>query len=199
MSAWGLARRELNCTFFKKEGPMQIVALLLAGIMIGVALYPFICFVFKFLKTRPSGYATTLNCMDGAVQGAARKYMKNRYGVAYVDPITDPGIVKILTDDSGDEEAEVIRRWIHKKLRISIISHGSRKISIAAHHNCIGNPKCKEAQIKQLKEAKKTVERMIAEFELDIEIILLWINKDHMPEEILDSQEETSNLQKATA
>ena len=140
--------------------------------------------IFFRRKRKLSGYATTINCFDGAVQAPARKYMKRRYNVKYVDPIVEPGIVKILIGESDDPDAGVILRQIRKKLKMSIIDHKSRKISIAAHHNCLGNPASKEVQENQLRKAKKVIEKMIAEYELDIEIVLLWIDEHHMPKEV---------------
>lgn len=191
----------------------------MAGILASIGLVIAIVFWFLLRKPKLHGYATTLNCMDGAVQAPARKFMKIRFGVEFVDPITEPGIVKILADESGDPEMEFIRNQIRKKLWISLISHGSRKISIGAHgasndphiaaegiiwislllwftrarkklHSaeCLGNPgRTKEEQKQQLRKAKKVVQKMIAELELDVEVVLLWINGHLMPEEVFDS------------
>ena len=135
-------------------------------------------------------YATTLNCFDGAVQAPARKYMKRRFRVKNVDPITEPGIEKILAalaDGSDNPKMKFMRELIKEKLRISIVYHGSRALSIAAHHKCLGNSAEKEEKLEQLVRGKEVIEEMIRELNLDhleIEKVLLWINERLLPEEV---------------
>lgn len=132
-------------------------------------------------------YGTGLNCMDGAVQGAVRKIIKKRYNVKYVDKITQPGIVKVLADNSNSARIELIKEM----LWISVINHGSRVVAIAAHHGCLGNPVEKTQQLKDLVRAKITIKQIIKDLDLDIldiEIILLWVNEYYMPEEICVSE-----------
>lgn len=40
-------------------------------------------------------FATTINCMNGRVQIPVIDYMKSKYGVDYVDMVTEPGPNKI--------------------------------------------------------------------------------------------------------
>lgn len=135
-----------------------------------------------------SGFATGLECMDGRVQGALRKKAKRKYRVEYVDIITQPGINKVLAENTDVPIIENIK----KMLWISINDHGSRTIIIAAHHNCAGNPNNKETQLAHLREAEKTVRNMLENLPLgdlglspmDFVIDLLWINEKWMPEEI---------------
>lgn len=137
---------------------------------------------------RKKTYATTLNCFDGAVQAPARKYMRRRFQVEFVDPITEPAIERILSDESGDPEMEFIRNRIRDvKLKISIVDHGSRALSIAAHHPCLGSSASKDEKLAQLVRSREVVREMIKYLgldHLDIEIVLLWINERSLPEEI---------------
>ena len=128
-------------------------------------------------------YATGMNCMDGAVQGAVRKDAKRRYRVKYVDKITQPGIVKVLAENSNLPRIELIKEM----LEISIREHGSRNVTIAAHHDCAGNPVAKEVQFEQLARAREVVRGMIKDLNFDhlgIEITLLWVNGQYLPEEV---------------
>ena len=117
-----------------------------------------------------SKFACAINCMDGRVQDAVKDFMKNKYGVDYVDMVTEPGPNKILTDNSNLAIIENIK----KRVEISTGHHGSKVVAIAGHFGCAGNPTEKEERIKHLKFAYKTVEN----FGLGVEIILLWVGGD---------------------
>lgn len=43
-------------------------------------------------------FATAINCMDGRTQLAVTAFMKSRYGVDFVDMITEPGPVRALAE-----------------------------------------------------------------------------------------------------
>ncbi len=115
-------------------------------------------------------FVTVINCMDGRVQDAVKKYMQENYGVDYVDVITEPGPVKILAESSNLSVIEDIKKCVG----ISVNKHGSKLLAVAGHFDCAGNPVPKEIQIEQLKEAQKTVES----FGYDIEVITLWVDGD---------------------
>ena len=115
-------------------------------------------------------FACAINCMDGRVQDAVKNYMKENYGVDYVDMVTEPGPNKILADNS---DLAVIKN-IKKRVEISVRHHGSKVVAIIGHFKCAGNPVPKEEQIKQLAEAKKTVEAM----GFSAEVILLYVEGD---------------------
>ena len=44
-------------------------------------------------------FYTAINCMDGRVQLPVIYYLKERFGVPYVDVITEPGPVALLSSD----------------------------------------------------------------------------------------------------
>jgi len=121
-------------------------------------------------------FVTAINCMDGRVQDAVKNYMQKKYGVDFVDAITEPGPNKILADAKSNPSAssgQVIEN-IKKRVAISVEKHGSKVIAIVGHHDCAGNPVAKEEQIKHLKEAKKVVEG----FGFPVEVILLFVEGD---------------------
>lgn len=133
-------------------------------------------------------YGTAINCMDGSVQGAVRKFMKRKYGLTHVDKITAKGPVRKLSQKVDREDLRHLY-WmleVTDMLKTSIENHGSRIVAIAAHHQCAGNPTTRKRQIKQLRRARRTVEKIIRSFRLNFEvkIILLWINDHCMPREI---------------
>ena len=115
-------------------------------------------------------FACVINCMDGRVQDAVKKYMQENYGVDYVDMVTEPGPNKILAENS---EKEIIEN-IKKRVEISVHHHGSKVVAIIGHFGCAGNPTEKETQIEHLKKA----EGVVKSFGFPIEIILLWVDGD---------------------
>ncbi|MBC7345036.1 MAG: hypothetical protein H5U03_06435, partial [Clostridia bacterium] len=89
------------------------------------------------------GFAATINCMDGRTQLPVINYVKDKYGVDYVDVITEPGPNKLLAE-RGDE---ALLASIRRRLEISVLKHGSRHVVIVGHHDCAGNPVEKETQL----------------------------------------------------
>ena len=120
--------------------------------------------------TSQNSFACAINCMDGRVQDAVKNYMKEHYGVDYVDMVTEPGPNKILAENSDSAVIENIK----KRVEVSTHHHGSKVIAIIGHFGCAGNPTEKEEQIQHLKKAEETVKS----FGFDAEIILLWVDGD---------------------
>ena len=82
------------------------------------------------------GFCTVVNCMDGRVQEPVIAWLKEYFGVAFVDSVTEPGPNGILAAGEG---AAVIAS-IEARVRISVEKHGSVGIAVVGHHDCAGNP-----------------------------------------------------------
>jgi hypothetical protein len=121
-------------------------------------------------------FAAAINCMDGRTQLPVIEWMKREYGVDYVDTITEPGPVRILTQATDAPALESIRR----RLDISVTKHGSTRVAIVAHTECAGNPVDKETQLAQLRSAAATV----LSWGMDIRLDLLWLGDDWQVERI---------------
>lgn len=119
-------------------------------------------------------FATAINCMDGRAQKPIIEYMLESFGIDYVDMITEPGPVKILSEGMDLDTIESIRR----RVAISIEKHKSETITIMAHHDCAGNPASEDAQKEQLRKATKTI--LSWGFPAK-KIIALWLDKDFKP------------------
>ena len=115
-------------------------------------------------------FACAINCMDGRVQDAVKNYMKELYGVDFVDMVTEPGPNKILATNMPSPIIENIK----KRVGISVEHHGAKVIAIAGHFGCAGNPVEKDEQILHLQETKKTVDS----FGFGVETVLLWVDND---------------------
>lgn len=108
--------------------------------------------------------------MDGRVQEPVIAWMKNEYGVDYVDDVTEPGPVCILAGCADALATESIRR----RVDISVSKHGSHVIAIVAHHDCAGNPVCKDEQVAQLSQAMDTVRA----WGFDVDVLGVWVDED---------------------
>ena len=120
--------------------------------------------------TTDKKFACAVNCMDGRVQDAVKKYMQENYSVDYVDMVTEPGPNKILAENTDKAVIENIK----KRVEVSTHHHGSRAIAIVGHFGCAGNPTEKDEQIVHLKKAEETLKSL----GFTEEIVLLWVDGD---------------------
>jgi hypothetical protein len=97
-------------------------------------------------------FGTAINCMDGRTQLPVTGWLKSKYGLDYVDMITEPGPEKMLSQGTpGQVES------IKSRVGISVNAHGSQTILVAAHHDCAGNPVSKEEHMRQVRACLKVV------------------------------------------
>jgi len=113
-------------------------------------------------------FATAINCMDGRVQIPVTEFLKKKYGVDYVDMITEPGPNGILAANRDQPIIDSIKR----RVEISTARHGSKHIAIAGHHDCAGNPTGEKTQLMHIRSAIKTVKS----WGVKAEVIGLWVN-----------------------
>ncbi len=119
-------------------------------------------------------FATAINCIDGRVQKPVAEYLQNNFGVDYVDMITEPGPIKVLSEA---KEADIIESLI-RKVKLSVDRRGTQVMAIAGHHDCLANPETEEVQKKQLACALK----VIRSWGLPVpKVIALWIDKNSKP------------------
>ncbi len=124
-------------------------------------------------------FGTVINCMDGRTQAPARRFLRDRFDVDFVDSITEAGPIRILAEGFPASTVEAIR----ERLRISIEDHGSQAVAVVAHEDCAGNPIDREVQMVQLARSL----RRLNEWFPDVEVIGLWmapVDGVWVPEEI---------------
>ncbi|HDQ26183.1 MAG TPA: hypothetical protein ENN43_05490 [bacterium] len=114
-------------------------------------------------------FATAISCMDGRIQEPIIRFLKKKYGVKYVDIITEPGPIRYL---DGEVNCAIMGT-MKKRLRISVKVHGSEVIAVSGHHDCAGNPVPKEKQLKQLNCAVKTLRK----WGYNCAILKLWVDE----------------------
>jgi len=113
-------------------------------------------------------FVTAVNCMDGRTQLSVNEYMRKKYGVDYVDTVTETGPDKILAEEGPKSES------IRERVDISVKKHGSKAIAIVAHYDCAGNPVDKETHLRHIKKAAETLKKWLP----DVEVIGLWVGED---------------------
>lgn len=114
--------------------------------------------------------------MDGRIQEPLLRYIRDRYGVEFVDTITEPGPCAILAGDRGNPLA----RSISNRIDISLDRHGSRLICISGHHDCAGNPVPRSVQEQQIRESADILRKQYPQSR----VVMLWINEEWQVEEL---------------
>ncbi len=121
-------------------------------------------------------FVTSINCMDGRVQLPIISYLKNKFGVDYVDVITAQGPNKIIAEG---KETEIIEAF-KKRIDISIDRHHSHVIAISGHYDCAANPADKAGQLEHIKSSMQKV----STWKNGCTIIGLWVNENWQVEEL---------------
>lgn len=126
-------------------------------------------------------FAAAVNCMDGRVQLPVIHFLKDRFGVSFIDTITEPGPNRILAvQDDPTKLSSILAR-----LQISIEKHGSRQIAVIGHHDCAGNPASTDEQIRHIQKAVVFLRRQYP----IAEIIGIWIDQNWKINEIKSVEE----------
>ena len=115
-------------------------------------------------------FATAVNCMDGRAQLPVIHWLKDTYHVDYVDMITDPGPIKILSENTDIASVESIK----KRVAISTDKHGSKNIAIVGHYDCAGNPVNRETQVNQV----SCSIQLVRSWNNNVSVIGLWVDED---------------------
>ncbi len=115
-----------------------------------------------------SKFATVINCMDGRVQDPVNAWMKKQTGAEYIDVITEAGPDRIMASTA------TASRLILQRILVSRDKHGSKTLTLVAHHDCAGNPVSKAEHLIQLEKAGKIMET----WNLGMHIILVWVDEN---------------------
>jgi carbonic anhydrase len=114
-------------------------------------------------------FCTVINCMDGRVQLPVFTHLQKRFGVRYVDTVTDAGPVRLLASSPETNAA----RSMFRRVDTSVESHGSSQLAVVAHADCAGNPVEKARQLEQL----RTAVAAVAQRYPACEVIGLWVDE----------------------
>ena len=120
-------------------------------------------------------FGTVINCMDGRTQLPVNEWMRKKYGLDYVDTITEPGPDKMLAEND-----ETTVPSIRKRVDISVAKHGSDIVAIVGHFDCAGNPVDKDEHFRQVHKAID----LINGWNMPVKVIGLWVNENWQVEVI---------------
>ena len=101
--------------------------------------------------------------------------MRRKYGVDYVDLITEPGPERALTDPTRAG----VQAAIHRNARFSVEGHDAELIAVTAHDDCLGNDADSGTRLAQLRAAQHAV----TGWDLGVDVIGLWVHMDGKVEE----------------
>ncbi len=122
------------------------------------------------LSEEKMSFGTVVSCMDGRIQLLVFAYLQKRFGVDYIDNITEAGPVGVIAEQPDSSETISIYRLID----ISISSHASGGLAIAAHHDCAGNPISDSDQQNQLEKSLNILSERYPQFKL----VGLWLDEN---------------------
>lgn len=103
-------------------------------------------------------FFTSVGCMDGRGLRPVRKYGKAKFGVLYVDMVTDSGLVgKLSKENVASEFIEDLKT----KISISIEKHHSKGIIVHGHEDCAGNPVDEETHKNDIIKSVQIIKSMV--------------------------------------
>ncbi len=121
-------------------------------------------------------FLCVITCMDGRIQKPVLNYLEKKFPGYYPDTVTEPGPVKILSNDAYS----LLLPSVMQRVEISVNKHGAKQIFIVAHPDCAGNPVEKQTQIDQLQQAKKRLQS----FYPGLDVHALWVEENNKVEEV---------------
>ncbi len=118
-------------------------------------------------------FATAIGCMDGRVQEPIMQFAQQKFGVQYVDTITEAGIVGILAKEHIDNS--LLEALNFKIIRVSLEKHHSKGIIVHGHQECAGNPVRDEKQKDDIKNSVKLIGNMVGK---KVQVIGVFVYRD---------------------
>lgn len=115
-------------------------------------------------------FCTAVTCMDGRIQEPVLRFLKERFGVEYVDLITEAGPNRILAEGVEGPVLESIR----ERLAISLEQHGSVGVAVVGHHDCAKNPAGRREQARHTAAAAAYLRTLAA----GLPVIELWVDEN---------------------
>lgn len=113
-------------------------------------------------------FGTALNCIDGRTQIPVIKWMKENFGLDYVDLITELGMDKVLSQGDWFE----IER-LKEKVLISITAHSSNIVAVVGHYDCAANPVSDGEHFRDIAESIYVVKS----WGLPVRVLGLWVDE----------------------
>lgn len=100
-----------------------------------------------------AAFAVALTCIDGRVQEPLAAWVRTRFGVRYVDVVTEPGMDVVLARGPQAEQDALLA-----KADVSRRAHGSVTLVVAGHADCAGNPVPDDQHVQDVAAAVRRVQ-----------------------------------------
>lgn len=113
-------------------------------------------------------FGTALNCIDGRTQIPVIKWLKENFGVDYVDLITEPGMDKVLSQGQWYEIDRLRENTI-----ISIKAHNSNVVAVVGHYDCAANPVSDCNHFRDIVASTY----IVASWGLPVKVVGLWVDE----------------------
>jgi hypothetical protein len=124
---------------------------------------------------RPT-FAAAVTCIDGRTHEPVTAWMRERFGVEYVDLLTQPGPDLALC--CAAEETLV---HLRDSLAVSADAHRSAVLVIAGHADCAANP-VSEAQHRS--HVRRATSRALAWAPPGMRVVGVWVDAEGLVEEV---------------
>ncbi|GAB4324879.1 MAG: hypothetical protein Kow0059_20690 [Candidatus Sumerlaeia bacterium] len=107
--------------------------------------------------------------MDGRAQLPVIHWLRRRFGVPFVDMITEAGPNRILAEAGEPDKVNAILR----RVDISVERHSSKAIALAGHFDCAGNPADHGTQLEHIRRGVRLLRKRYA----GLEVVGLWLDE----------------------
>lgn len=103
-------------------------------------------------------FFTSIGCMDGRGLRPVRKFGKAKFGVWYVDTVTDAGLVGKVSKDGVEQK---YLDDLKTKILISVEKHHSKRIIVHGHEDCAGNPVDEETHKRDILRSAEVIKSLV--------------------------------------
>jgi hypothetical protein len=116
----------------------------------------------------PLRFGTLVTCIDGRVQRPTILWMREQYGLDFVDVISEPGPDKLLAEGWPSDTVPV-----KNKVSFSVQAHVSRIVGVCGHFDCAGNPATPDEHREQIRRSVQ----LARSWGLAAQVVGLWLNE----------------------
>lgn len=109
--------------------------------------------------------------MDGRSLLPVRKYGKAKFGVLFMDTVTEAGLAGLISVEDKPKLLEAVR----KKILISLEKHNSKGIIVHGHQECAGDPVDDSAQKEHIRKAVRIVKSLVGK---EVPVVAVFAYRD---------------------
>lgn len=117
-------------------------------------------------------YGTVIGCIDGKVQEARAAFVRQKFGVEYVDTINRPGMAGKIVGPGAPEFLQALK----EDIEVSLNGHQSKGLAVSGHQKCLGNPVPDEQQREEIRTSAVIIKDLIGG---RVPVIPIFVVKGH--------------------